>query len=140
MKHRILTLLLMLTACLPLLAQNTFSAYPYLAYSGETNLMVGAFSFFRHELDPPSPFQRGRDLSVLGNTIYSLNNQFLFVVIPQYRTENWKLAWSLIFQDWPDTYYGTGNFTDADHAEDFTSRRYAVETQIEVAPQVSADL
>ncbi|MCK9334017.1 MAG: outer membrane protein assembly factor [Candidatus Cloacimonetes bacterium] len=128
MKHKIIYLITLIALLYPLYAQNAISAYPYMAYSSETKLMGGAFSFFRYELDREEPAESSRDISVLANTIYSQKHQFLFVIIPQYRTENWKLSSSMTFQDWPDTFYGTGNATLDSAAEDYTSRRYAAET------------
>lgn len=129
-KPLFLLIILVQLSLYPLLAQNSFSAYPYFAYSGETKLMVGAFSFFRHELDAPVLDQEGRSFSILANTIYSQKKQFLFVIVPQYRSEDWKLSWTMELRDWPDSFYGIGNATDADDAEDFTARRIALESQI----------
>ncbi|HQQ67953.1 MAG TPA: BamA/TamA family outer membrane protein [Candidatus Cloacimonadota bacterium] len=126
---RILVCLILLAAVtLPIFGQNSFTAYPYVAYSGDTKLMVGAFGFFRHDLETTSV--EPEVFSILTNTIYSVKHQFLFVLMPQYRTENWKIAASMIFQEWSDAYHGIGNSSDMDEGEDYTSRRYSIETQI----------
>lgn len=128
MNRILLCLFLLAAVMLPAFGQNSFTAYPYLAYSGDTKLMVGAFGFFRHDLESESV--KPEAFSILSNTIYSMKHQFLFVLMPQYRTENWKIAASMIFQDWPDAYHGIGNDSDMDEGEDYTSRRYSIETQI----------
>lgn len=129
MKH-ILLILFVVMAANALIAQITFTGYPFIAYSGETGLMGGGFSYFRYQLEEPILNQGGKSISLLNNTMYTQKHQFLLVLLPQYRGEDWDLSATMIFQDWPDTFYGTGNATSANDAEAFTSRLYAVESKL----------
>jgi outer membrane protein assembly factor BamA len=129
MKH-IFMILLMIIAASALAAQSTFTAYPFLAYSGETKLMGGAFSFFRYQLKEPILNQGGESISLLNNVLYSQKNQFLLVLLPQYRSEDWDISATAILQDWPSTFYGTGNATLSSDEESYTTRLYAVESKL----------
>jgi len=123
MKYILILLLVMLFTALN--AELTFTAYPYAAYTSETRLMAGAFSFFRYnfaESDEPV-----HAIDLLANTIYSQNKQFVVALIPRYRRGSWSLESSLQFEDWPDSFYGIGNHTDSDVSESFTTRMYASE-------------
>ncbi|MDD3104263.1 MAG: hypothetical protein PHY24_08635 [Candidatus Cloacimonetes bacterium] len=75
-----LTLILLILSWAIAQAKINFTAYPYLAYSSETKLMVGAFSVFQYDLINPELEAETLEFDLLANTIYSLNKQFLFVI------------------------------------------------------------
>ncbi|MDD5536378.1 MAG: BamA/TamA family outer membrane protein [Candidatus Cloacimonetes bacterium] len=124
----IYTILAMLWLVLPLSAQLNVAAYPYLAYSSETRAFLGAFSFVRYDFasedDPLSPNM----ISLLGNTIYSQNRQFLLALIPGYELSGFSLESSIVLKNWPDTFYGIGNETVDDVHEGFTAESYSAES------------
>jgi hypothetical protein len=111
-------------------AQLTLSGYPYLAYSSETRWMGGAFTFTRYDFSKPFTEPNPHRISLLGNTIYSQNKQFMLALIPSYELGAFSLDSSMQFSSWPDTFYGTGNFTAPDEWEAFTSSYYATETSL----------
>ncbi|MCB5262868.1 MAG: outer membrane protein assembly factor [Candidatus Cloacimonetes bacterium] len=123
MKRLILILLLM--AGVLIQARTSFTAYPYLAYSSETKIMVGAFSFLKYDISESEA--EAVEFDILGNTIYSQNKQFLFVIIPRFVYHDWELESDLLFRSWPDSFYGLGNFTDQEVSEPFTSSQYSAE-------------
>ncbi|MCB5271047.1 MAG: outer membrane protein assembly factor [Candidatus Cloacimonetes bacterium] len=125
MKRYILILLLMPWTLL--LARTSFTAYPYLAYSSETKIMIGAFSFFKYEISEAESEAEKMEFGVLGNTIYSQNKQFLFVIIPRFVYHDWEVESDLLFRSWPDSFYGLGNFADQEISEPFTSNQYSAE-------------
>lgn len=122
---RYIFLALMLLGCLSANAEISFSAYPYAAYTSETRLMAGAFSFLRYNFadDASTP----KNIDLLANTIYSQNRQFVIALIPRLRLDDWSVEASLQFEDWPGDFYGIGNSTDADLSEDYVSRQYSSE-------------
>lgn len=125
MKRFYLILLLMAWALLQ--AKTSFTAYPYLAYSSETKIMIGAFSFLKYDLSVSEPEAKATEFGVLSNTIYSQNKQFLLVVIPRFVYQDWEVESDLLFRSWPDSFYGLGNFTDQEVSEPFTSNQYSAE-------------
>lgn len=121
MKYSIIIILLLVSSIAQ--AELTFTAYPYIAYSSETRLMLGAFSFAGFDL--PVQEEKAAEVDILANTIYTQNKQFLIVTIPRIRYDTWTLEADLLFQNWPDTFYGIGNQTDPDISEDFSARYYS---------------
>lgn len=130
MKSAFATLFLLAITLIPLAAQLTFTAYPYLAYSSETRAMAGAFSFVRYDFADPQTGTSPNRISLLGNTIFSQNHQFLLALIPRYEYGAFMIDSSMEFSLWPDTFYGIGNSTDHDISESFTSGNYATETSL----------
>lgn len=122
-----LTFILLILAWSIAQAKVNFTAYPYLAYSSETKIMVGAFSVLQYDLKSPELEAETLELDVLANTIYSQNKQFLFVIIPKLIYQDWEVESDLLFRSWPDSFYGLGNFTDQDISEPFTSDQYSAE-------------
>lgn len=130
MKYTYLFILILWLMTSQLLAQFTIAGYPYVAYSSETRLMGGAFSFIRYDFAQRSSRASINRFSLLGNTIYSQNKQFMLALIPQYEKGAISLESSMLFSKWPDTYFGTGNFTDPEQTESFTSETYAAENTL----------
>lgn len=128
MNYKLILLSLLLGIGSKLPAQLTFTAYPYFAYSSETRFMVGAFTFARYDYTTPFSKPDPHRLSLLGNSIYSQNKQFMLALIPRYEIGNISLDSSMEFSSWPDTFFGTGNSTSADLSESFSSINYATET------------
>lgn len=128
--YKILSLGLFLMVSIPAFAQVTYSLTPFLAYSGETKFMGGAFSFAKYNLDSDLPEEQSRQVSLLSNVLYSQKKQFMLALIPEYSIpqHGLNISSNLYFAKWPDTFYGTGNYTDADINESYTSIIYSAET------------
>ncbi len=113
-----LIILIIFLGSIKLSGEFVYTGYPYIAYSNETRLMAGGFFYVGSKEDP--------ELSLLGNAIYTQNKQFLAVLLPEYYDPDLKLRYSseAYLKLWPDTFYGSGNFTDGDISEPFTSEMY----------------
>lgn len=125
-------LFVLLIGGLQLRAEVLFTGYPFVAYSGETRLMVGAFAFVKHIPPPRSEDADSNEYSLLSNMIFSQNKQFLVVFVPEYKAPEYGLRISsdIYLKLWPDNYFGVGNFTNSEDAEAFTSNLYAAESTI----------
>lgn len=128
--YKTLSLGLLMMLSLPAFAQFTFSLTPFVAYSGETKFMGGAFSFAKYNLDQAIPEEQSRQISLLSNVLYSQKRQFMLALIPDYYSPGRGINTysNLYFAKWPDTFYGAGNYTDADINETYTSIIYSAET------------
>ncbi|MCB5260538.1 MAG: BamA/TamA family outer membrane protein [Candidatus Cloacimonetes bacterium] len=130
MRFYLISTIIILCLLMPLGAELTFTAYPYLAYSSETRAMIGAFTFIRYDFARSSETESLHQVALLGNTIYSQNKQFMLALIPNYTYGKMSMESSLLFSSWPSTFYGTGNFTEADVSESFTSTTYSTESSV----------
>lgn len=130
MKLYFIAMLMLVISLSPLWGEMLFTAYPYLAYSKETGAMAGGFAFWKIEDRNPNIPQSST--SILTNALFSQKKQFLIAMIPEYKNEDigLKISSDIYLKYWPDDFYGTGNFTEADASERFTSKRYAAETGI----------
>ncbi len=113
-------------------ASITLNGYPYIAYSGETKLMVGAFAFAKYTFDFQCQNEFEPEVSLLSNAIYTQKKQFLVVLVPEYNDPLWGLKYSsdIYLRLWPSEFYGIGNNTDKSVSEGFVSEQYALETTI----------
>ncbi len=128
----IIAILILVLCSAKLSADFNFAGYPYGAYSLETKLMLGAFAFVQNTEDP--------ELSLLTNTIYTQNHQFLVVLVPEYYEPKTQIKFSseAYLKLWPDTFYGIGNFTDKDVQEPYTSEIYV--NNITISRQVYTNI
>ena len=106
---------------------SSLSFYPAALYGDETGFGGGGVLFYLHRTPAHTPDDAPN--SVFVNAIYTANKQFTGFVRPELLLgrSRWALAADFKYEFWPDTFYGLGNSTDLDDAEDFTAETGEVE-------------
>lgn len=67
-----------------------------------------------------------RPNSIHTQAIYTLKNQFAFKLMPNFYFDDykWQMRALLVYQKFPDTFYGVGNSNSIDDAENFTTEDF----------------
>lgn len=129
MKKHILMSLSWLLIGVALVAKTSIAGYPFAAYSHETRIMGGAFAFVKHDLHAATDLSK-HSLSLLSNTIYTQNKQFMIVLMPEYENDGFRVGSDLFLFNWPEKYYGIGNSTNKDVSESYVSKSYTANTTV----------
>jgi hypothetical protein len=97
----------------------SFTGFPLVFSTPETGAGAGAgvVASLRKE-------GRSRPDSVNGVAFYTSENQYSLILVPSvyFAREEWKLQTVGMHSYFPSEFYGIGNDTDADSAEDYTTR------------------
>jgi len=120
MKRFFLLVLITLPLCNIIFAESEFAGYPIFGYENETGFYGGGLVYVRHR---PKHF----DTSIPQNsyylsTEYSEKKQFTIKFEPKIHLKNglYTLNSTLNFRKWPSKFYGIGNNSRLENAEDFT--------------------
>jgi outer membrane protein assembly factor BamA len=93
---------------------------PAFAYSSETNFVFGMGLYIN-----PGVSDRKSNYFLFDSVVkYSLKKQFELHLRPTYRFGSWQTEIDTKLRKWPDTFYGIGNLTSQDAAEDYTTDKY----------------
>jgi len=110
--------------------RSPWSAFPVIAYSPETSLMLGGGFVYTFETDsePPDASEHLRRSSILLASAYTFERQFFVAVAPSvyWGRETWHASQELNARLFPSTYYPVGEDTPNDSAEDYTDRGVSV--------------
>lgn len=100
--------------------RNGIYALPFVYYSPETRLAVGALLnyYYRGKGDDAST----RPSSIMPSIIYTMNKQILLELAGDFywKQNAYHLSSYLSYQKYPDKFYGIGNDTPASAEEDYT--------------------
>jgi outer membrane protein assembly factor BamA len=99
-----------------------WGGYPVLFYTTRTNVALGAYGmhYFKNE---GTPHKSMTSLAL----VYTLRNQILTQLASQFYWADYRLKTDVNYIKFPDTYYGIGNDTNAEDAEEFSSERIGLE-------------
>ena len=99
-------------------SDNGWAGYPVLFYTNRTNIALGAFGmhYFKNEGTPHKSMTR---LAL----VYTLRRQIITQLASQFYWADYRLKTALDYYKFPDTFYGIGNDTKNEDAEDFTTER-----------------
>ena len=124
MKSFILLILISLPLCNTIFAESEFAGYPIFGYENQTGFYGGGLVYMRNR---PKHF----DASIPPNSYYlsleySEKKQFLVKFEPKIHLKNglYTLSSTLNFKKWPSKFYGIGNNSTLDNAEDFTPNEF----------------
>jgi len=108
-----------------------WGGYPVLFYTSRTNVALGAYGthYFKNE---GTPHKSTLSLAM----VYTLNNQIITQLKNQFYWADYRLMTAIDYYKFPDTFYGIGNDTMEEDAEDFTSKRigFGLNFQKQVIP------
>lgn len=91
--------------------RSSWSAFPLIAYSRETDVMLGGFGVYYFRLgDAPV---ESRPSYVAAGAMYTTRNQALVDVFPElwFDRERWVVTGQFGYRRFPDSYFGLGNDT-----------------------------
>ncbi|MFY0687284.1 MAG: BamA/TamA family outer membrane protein [Cyclobacteriaceae bacterium] len=98
-------------------------AYPVFSYTPETRLEMGAVSFIVIDKEAEQSRQYNRPTVIAPFVLYSLNKQMTIGTDYEWYSEGgFNLTGDLLFQNFPNKYYGIGNETLPDIFERFTNQ------------------
>lgn len=104
----------------------SFAGYPVILYTPETSLIIGggAVMTVRDEYNK----KEGRPDNLNFYAIYTLKNQtaILFNLDFYFDKSKWQLKITSGYQKFPDLFYGIGNRTSKDNAEDITTEDFII--------------
>lgn len=100
---------------------------PIIMYQPETSLILGGGTAIT--IRKQDDKNDGRPDNINGYAIYTLNNQVVINILPDFYfdKEKWELKGAVAYQKYPDTFYGFGNNTSEDDAEDFTTEDFMIQ-------------
>jgi len=109
--------------------KSRLSGYPYALYTSETNFTFGLFGIYTHRTEEDKSIPAN---IVMINSLYSLKNQFLITVSPEFnfRRGTYSLSLDCKAKYWPSSYYGTGNYTEDADEEKYTPVEIGTEIQL----------
>jgi len=98
-----------------------FTGFPQVAYTEETGIIGGGITFFRFY--NPDKFPDIPKNSITFSARYSQKKQFYALLEPNVYFQDGKqqLTLSLNYKNWPSTFYGIGNHSSENDAEDYTA-------------------
>ncbi|MBN2830160.1 MAG: BamA/TamA family outer membrane protein [Candidatus Cloacimonetes bacterium] len=93
---------------------------PAFSYASETNFVFGIGLYIN-----PGVSDKETDCFTFDSIAkYSLKKQFELHLRPTYKFRSWQAEIDAKLRKWPDTFYGIGNETLLDDAEDYTTDKY----------------
>lgn len=110
-----------------------WGGYPVIFYTNRTNLALGAYGirYFQNE-------NVSHKSMLTFAFIYTLKNQFITRFESKMFWQDYRLIANLDYYKFPDTYYGIGNNTSVDDAENFTAER--VDLDLNFQKQIQPNL
>ncbi len=104
--------------------RSPWSVFPILAYSPETNAMLGAGVVYTFDVDGrvEGGSTAGRRSALAFASAYTFKNQFFVSIAPSlyWDDEAWHAEGEINGKRFPNTFYPIGNDTAADRAEDYS--------------------
>ena len=110
-----------------------WGGYPVLFYTNRTGVALGAYGthFFKNM---GTPHKSTTSLAL----VYTLKSQIITQLSGQFYWADYRLKTDIDYLKFPDTFYGIGNDTKDEDAEDFTTERVGFELNFQ--KQVMANL
>ncbi|MDD4309485.1 MAG: hypothetical protein PHO32_03830 [Candidatus Cloacimonetes bacterium] len=120
--HILLSGLILLSAGSVEARKQSFTVFPFIAYSNETKLLGGGFVNYYNQTERDS---LNNQLLVSTLAIYTANQQFQMISTPRYKIKDGKhiLGLDIRGKNYPDKYYGIGNSSDEDVYEKFSQKK-----------------
>jgi len=97
---------------------SDWAAYPVLFYTSRTSAAFGAYGL-RHFNYTGSP----HNSTISGAAVYTLKGQMMSQLAGEFYFPGYRLKADIDYLNFPDTYYGIGNATSTQNAEEYTSER-----------------
>lgn len=125
----ILVVIIIILNLIPLYAEDkkkNLISYPFVIYTGETSLTLGAFAVYT--IRPQDQEKHIPPTSLVANGLVSVKKNALFFFIPEFisRDGQYRINPSLKYQNWPSEFYGIGlNSLESDKT-DYTQHLFEI--------------
>jgi len=110
-----------------------FFGFPIIFHSPETKLAIGASGGYYYRQAPKAPSVAGSDTAsrpstIMPSLIYTQKQQIIsgLGVDLYWKNETYHLTGGVLYSKFPDTFYGIGNNTPEELAEDYTPRTFGL--------------